>query len=95
MRWPALATEGTHTYTADWTQKISTGITLTDVCYEADPSGGLTFANGIIDTNKSSVDITANNDERQYNIKCTPVLSSGAISPVSIEIKVVKHKPAR
>jgi len=95
MRWPALASKGTNTYTADWTQKLQTGVTLTSVTYEGDPSGGLTFTNLSVASNISSVDITANDDERQYKIKCFPTLSSGAISPVSIEIKVVKHKPAR
>ncbi|MCK5602771.1 hypothetical protein KAR91_12900 [Candidatus Pacearchaeota archaeon] len=94
-RWPALATEGSDTYSIDWSQKLATGVTLSSVSYVSDPTGGLTFSGESVASNISTVEITANTTVQQYQIKCTPVLSTGNISPISVELKVVKHKPAR
>lgn len=95
IRWPALATEGTDSYSMDWSDRLPSGVTLSSVSYESDPSTGLTFANEAVASNVASVDITANKTEREYWVKCTPTLSTGNKSPVSVKIKVVKHKPAR
>lgn len=95
-RWPALADEGTDTYTIDWTQKLPSGVTLSSVAYEADPNNGLTFAINTVVSNISSIAITAAKGAiREFQVKCTPTLSSGSISPISVPIKVIKHKPAR
>jgi hypothetical protein len=95
MNWSPLATEGTDTYTMDWSKRLDTGVTLSSVAYEADPTNGLTFTSNSVASNVSSIAITANTVEEQYWIKLTPTLSSGSISPVSVRLKVVKHIPAR
>lgn len=95
LRWPHLATEGTDTYTMDWTKRLPSGASLSSVAYEADPTSGLTFASNSVASNVSSIAITADTTEREYYIKMTPTLSTGSISPVSVRIKVIKHKPAR
>ena len=95
LRWESLATEGTATYTIDWTKRLPTGASVSSVAYAADPTNGLTFSSNSVSSNVSSITITADKTEKEYYIKCSPTLSTGSISPVSIRIKVVKHKPAR
>ena len=93
-QWPALATEGTDTYGLDWTRRLPTGVNVSSVAYEADPDSGLTFSGAAVISNVSSVTITADESEQEYQVKLSPTLSSGSISPVSVRVKVVKHKPA-
>jgi hypothetical protein len=95
LRWPSLATEGTATFTMDWTKRLPSGSTLSSVAYAADPTNGLTFSSNSVASNVSTITITADKTEKEYYIKCTPTLSTGSISPVSVRIKVIKHKPAR
>lgn len=95
IRWYSLATSGTKSVSVDWTNRLPSGSTVSSVSYEADPSSGLTFSGASVASNVSTVSVTADTTEREYKVKCSPTLSSGNISPVSVEIKVVKHKPAR
>ena len=95
IRWPALATEGTATFSIDWTKRLPAGSSVSSVAYAFDPTTGLTEGTNSVSSNVSSIDITANTTEREYWVKATPTLSSGNISPVSIRLKVIKHKPAR
>ena len=94
-RWPALATEGTDTNTIDWSKRLATGITVSSVAYAATPSNGLTFSSNSVTSNISTITITADKTENEYFIKCTPTLSAGSISPISIKLTVIEQKLAR
>lgn len=95
IRWPALATEGTATYQVDWTKRLPSGSSLSSVAYEADPNSGLTFSSNSVASNVASITVTSNTIEREYYVKMTPTLDVSSISPISVRLKVVKHKPAR
>lgn len=96
LRWRDLATEGSATYSLDWTKRLPTGASLSSVAYSLDPnSGGLTFSSNSVASNISTITITADKTEYDYWVKLTPTLDTGSISPVSMKIKVVTHKEAR
>lgn len=95
LRWNALATEGSAVYSLDWTKRLPSGSSLSSVTYTTDPLTGLTFSSNSVSSNISTVTITADKADTDYWIKLTPVLDSSDISPVSMKLKVVKHKEAR
>lgn len=96
LRWNDLATDGSATYSLDWTKRLPSGSSLSSVAYELDPdSSGLAFSNNSVASNISTITITSTTEEYDYWVKLTPTLDAGSISPVSVRIKTIKHKGAR
>lgn len=95
LRWQSLATEGTDNRSIDWTKRLPAGSSLSSVAYKADPDTGLTFSSNTVASNISTITITADKQEYDYWVKVTPTLDTGSISPISIRLKVLKHKEAR
>lgn len=94
QRWPALATEGAAVYGYDWSKLIPSGASLSSVSYALDPSdSNIAFSSAAVASNVATVKLTAGTTEGTYIVKMSPTLSVGNISPLSVEIKVVKHKP--
>ena len=92
LRLPSIATSGTDSYNVDWTARLPSGATLSSVAYTADPTGEISISGASVASNVATFSVTAGTVEREYFIKMVPTLSAGSISPVSVRIKVVKHK---
>jgi len=97
-RWPALATGGSDTFGIDWTRRLPAGSSLVSVAYTSDPvDSNISFSGEEVASNVGTVIITADSDapdKSEYLIKCVPTLDTGVCSPVSVLLKIVKHKPA-